>query len=232
MKLSGIEHVFFDLDRTLWDFEKSASEAFERMFQDMNLKTRGILSADRFHEIYSVHNNRLWQKYREGKIEKSKLMWYRFYLTLLDFGIDDKALSEKMGRYYLEISPRLVHLFPNAVEILEYLYPIYPLHLITNGFAEVQQTKLRVSGLNRFFKTVITSEEVGVKKPDPGIFLFAFERSGADPAKSVMIGDDYEVDILGARNAGMHQILFDPLNKERNNNVLKVDDLILIKNYL
>ncbi len=232
MNKAAIKHVFFDLDRTLWDFEKSALEAFERIFVGMNLKEKGVPSAMRLHEVYTVHNNRLWQQYRNGEIEKSKLMWYRFYLTLLDFGIDDRQLSDRIGSYYLDISPKLVNLFPNAIEILDYLFPKYTLHLITNGFAEVQETKLLVSGMKKFFKTVVTSEEAGVKKPDPQIFRYAFEKSGAQPAESVMIGDDYEVDIAGAKNAGMHQILFDPFNKAAGNGVIRVDDLIKIKEIL
>jgi len=205
------KHIFFDLDRTLWDFEKSAIEAFESIFEKYNLKKLGIPSSGELHKKYTVHNNSLWEKYRNGEIDKETLKWLRFHLTMNDFGIDDKTLADKVGEEYVKLSPVLVNLFPYAIEILEYLHKKgYSIHLITNGFSEVQNVKLKVSGMEKFFKTVVTSEEAGVKKPLAGIFNYAFEKSGATPRESIMIGDDYEVDILGAQRAGMNQILFDP----------------------
>ncbi len=209
-------HVFFDLDRTLWDFEKSAIEAFEKIFYAHNLREKGISSFEELHRVYTLHNNALWDKYRRSKIEKSELMWLRFHLTLKDFGIDNQVLAERVGSEYLEMSPQLVNLFPYALEILEYLKPKYQLHLITNGFSEVQEIKLNASGMDRFFKTVVTSEEANVKKPEPGIFSYAFEKTGASPEESIMIGDDYAVDIAGAKNVGMDQILFDPFDNQSN----------------
>ena len=210
----NIKHVFFDIDRTLWDFEKSAFQAFDKIYKENNFKNLGIPSSEIFHEKYSIHNNNLWDKYRNNNIEKEELKWLRFHLTLNDFGIDDKSLARKIGDEYLKFSLLAVNLFPYAIEILEYLKNKgYALHLITNGFTEVQDIKLKVSGMDKFFKTVVTSEEAGYKKPDTGIFRYAFEKSGSVPEKSIMIGDDYEVDIVGARNAGLNQILFDPYSK-------------------
>ncbi len=205
------KHIFFDLDRTLWDFEKSAIQAFEAIFKKYKLKNQGIPSYEELHEKYTVHNNNLWDKYRKGEIDKETLKWLRFYLTMKDFGIDDRELADKIGEEYVKLSPVLVNLFPHAIEILEYLHKKnYLLHLITNGFSEVQNVKLKVSGMDKFFETVVTSEEAGVKKPLEGIFRYAFDKSGANPDESIMIGDDYEVDIVGAQNVGMNQILFDP----------------------
>ncbi len=228
------KHVFFDLDRTLWDFEKSALQAFEAIFKKYELKKYGVSSHKELHEKYSVHNNDLWDKYRKGEIEKETLKWLRFYLTMKDFGIENRELADKIGEEYVKLSPVLVNLFPYAVEILEYLHKKnYSLHLITNGFSEVQNIKLKVSGMERFFKTVVTSEEAGVKKPLQGIFRYAFEKSGAKPAESIMIGDDYEVDIIGAQNAGMNQILFDPYENYNGVDVTyKVKNLKEIENIL
>ena len=211
--LKKYRHLFFDLDRTLWDFDKSAEEAFEEIYNNYKLHDQGIKTVDDFHRVYTHHNNILWEEYRHGRIEKTVLSSLRYFLTLKDFGIEDKKLAADIGRDYLEISPRKVNLFPNAIFILDYLSPKYALHLITNGFSEVQETKLRVSGLGAYFQTVITSEAAGVKKPNPEIFHFALKKAGADIDNSLMIGDDFEVDIIGAKNVGMDQVLFDPERK-------------------
>ncbi len=157
----------------------------------------------------------------------------RFRLTLADFGIDDHELAENIGHDYITISPLRVSLFPNTFEILDYLKPKYPLHLITNGFSEVQETKLQSSGLGKYFQHVITSEEAGFKKPDERIFRFAFEKTGAKPGESVMIGDDPDVDILGAREFGMDQVLFDPEKvHQKNGSTFYINDLIEMKAFL
>ncbi len=227
------KHLFFDLDRTLWDFEKSALEAFEEIFETRRLSERGITNFKEYHKKYANHNHRLWDLYREGMLEKEVLQWKRFYLTLLDYGIDDKALAEKIGRDYLEISPRKVNLFPHTMETLECLSPMYHLHLITNGFQEVQEIKINVSGLDRYFETMTTSEEAGVKKPDPRIFYYALEKAGALADESLMIGDDYAVDIEGARQAGMDQVFFDPEKVSRENDcTYKIRDLMDLCNFL
>ncbi len=204
-----INHIFFDLDRTLWDFEKSAEQAFEEIFITHALSEKGIPSAKQFHNAYSIHNNKLWDQYRKGEITKEILRGLRFKLTLKDFGIENAKLGEEIGTDYVRLSPLKVNLFPNAMEVLEYLSGNYKMHIITNGFAEVQAIKLRESGMIRYFDEVITSEEAGVKKPHPGIFEFAFKQSGAVAENSIMIGDDYEVDIIGARDMGMKQIFVD-----------------------
>lgn len=207
---NNIKHIFFDLDRTLWDFEKSAEQAFDLIFEKYSLGDQGVTSGKAFHDAYTIHNDKLWELYRKGEIEKEILRGLRFKLTINDFGIDDQELGEKIGDEYVRISPLLVNLFPFAIEILEYLSPKYTMHVITNGFAEVQTIKLRESDMRKYFNQIITSEEAGVKKPDPRIFELAFEKSGAKVEQSIMIGDDYEVDILGAMNMGMKQIFFDP----------------------
>ncbi|MFK5855747.1 MAG: YjjG family noncanonical pyrimidine nucleotidase [Bacteroidota bacterium] len=205
-----IKHVFFDLDRTLWDFEKSAAQTFEELFISHQLFQKGVSSVKKFHEVYTIHNDRLWDQYRKGEIKKEILRGLRFSLTLKDFGITDKDFGERLGDDYVRLSPIKVNLFPYSIEILEYLYPKYKLHIITNGFSEVQEIKLKTSKIDSFFIEVITSEDAGYKKPDTRIFDYAFNKTGALPQNSIMIGDDYEVDIIGAKNVGMRQIFFDP----------------------
>ncbi|RLD44685.1 MAG: noncanonical pyrimidine nucleotidase, YjjG family [Bacteroidetes bacterium] len=172
-------------------------------------------------------------QYREGKLAKEILRGLRFEHTLEEFGIKDKELAQQIGEYYVYVSPLLVHLFPNAHEILAYLYPRYHLHIITNGFSEVQFTKLKSAELDKYFNEIITSEEAGVKKPDPLIFSFAFNRTKAHAGESLMIGDDAEVDILGARQIGMDQVLFDPEKKSfPDGATYYINDLIELRKFL
>lgn len=200
------KHIFFDLDHTLWDFERNAEETKKELFKSLKLKGTGIPSYEAFREKYLVINSRLWALYREGLIEKDDLNFKRFYLTLCEFGVDDPELGAEMAYGFLEGISSKTYLFPYAKEILEYLYPRYKLYIITNGFEEVQFSKLKNSDMERYFTRIITSEEAGVKKPDEGIFRFALEKTGADPGESIMIGDDPEVDIRGAAQVGMDQV--------------------------
>ncbi len=203
-------HIFFDLDRTLWDFDKSSLETFDEIFEKRKLKKLGIDSVEVFHDVYAVHNAGLWDLYRNGGITKEVLRGQRFYLTLKDFGIDNRQLAETIGMDYVTLSPLKVNLFPQAMAVLEYLFPKYKLHIITNGFQEVQDVKIRVSGLKKYFTTIVTSEEAGIKKPNPEIFYYALKKAGAKVSESLMVGDDPEVDILGAKQVGIDQLLFDP----------------------
>lgn len=201
-------HLFFDLDRTLWDFEAAAAVAFEQIFEKHDLAKRGIPSAQDFHKTYHPFNEHLWSLYRANEITKEDLNRTRFVLPLAHYGIHDEQLAEKMSRDYIYLSPRTVRLIPGTMELLDYLKPKYHLHLITNGFKEVQHTKLNGSGLAPYFETLTVSEEAGVKKPDPEIFHFALDKAQALCDESLMIGDEMDVDIIGARAAGMDQIFF------------------------
>ncbi|MAE07500.1 MAG: noncanonical pyrimidine nucleotidase, YjjG family [Bacteroidetes bacterium] len=231
--IEKITNIFFDLDRTLWDFEKSAKQTFEEIYKYYKLFNKGIPSAKEFHDKYTIHNNRLWDLYRKGEIKKEVLSSLRFNLTLQDFNIIDEILSKQIGDDYKRISPRKVNLFPYAIEILEYLFPTYKLHIITNGFSEVQTIKLETSGMDKYFVDIITSEEAGVKKPHPDIFNFSFEKTGALPNESIMIGDDYEVDIIGAREVNMRQIFFDFDKKyKKNDSTYYINDLKEIEEIL
>jgi len=227
------KHIFFDLDRTLWDFDASSNEAFHDIYEKFGLKNKGVDSVSSFKDYYNHHNEILWGQYREGKLSKEVLRGLRFRLTLKEFGVDDEELAQQIGMHYVKISPLLVHLFPNAFQILDYLHPKYQLHIITNGFSEVQYTKLETSGLGKYFIKVITSEEAGVKKPDPKIFELALNKAKANLDASIMIGDDPEVDIIGAKNIGMDQVLFDPQGElVQNGASYYINDLIELKKFL
>lgn len=225
--------IFFDLDRTLWDFDSSARMAFEEIFEKYDLKTYHIPSIEHFQHTYNRHNEKLWADYRNGLLSKEILRGLRFRLTLNEYQINDDELAENIGHDYVAISPLKVSLFPHAHDMLEYLQAKYELHLITNGFSEVQYTKLQASGMGKYFKTVTTSEAAGVKKPDEGIFSYALSKAGALVEESLMIGDDPEVDILGAKDFGMDQVLFDPHKRyHQNGSTFYINDLLELKSFL
>ena len=201
-------HLFFDLDRTLWDFDAAAEVAFERIYEQYHLRELGIPSAHEFHMVYHPLNEKLWELYRADQITKDELNRTRFLKPLEHYGIHDIALADHLSEDYVYWSPRIVRLVPGTMELLEYLKPKYHLHLITNGFEEVQHTKLSGSGMEPYFETLTVSEEVGVKKPNPEIFRYALKKAGATPEESLMIGDEMAVDIDGARAAGIDQVFF------------------------
>lgn len=196
-------HIFIDLDRTLYDFDLSTRVTFLELFDKFGLYERGVKPFEKFFELYLKNNVTLWEKYRNGEISKRFLNVHRFHITLLDFGIDDRAFAGRFAADYLHLSPRKKALFPNVIEVLEYLHKKYTLHIITNGFEEVQEIKIKANELDKYFNTITTSEEAGSKKPDLLIFKYALNKAGASAEESLMIGDDLEVDIDGAKKVGM-----------------------------
>jgi len=209
------KHLFFDLDHTIWDFEANSRTTLVELYEEMKLKERGVDDFDLFHKNYLAHNERLWERYRKGFVKQEELRVKRMWLSLLDFKIADELLAKKMGDRFLEMLPTRTILFPYTIEILDYLTDkSYELHLITNGFEHTQHSKLKHSGLSSYFKQVITSEGSNSLKPKKEIFDFAFQKTGATPDESIMIGDTMEVDILGAMNAGIDQIHVNHLTNE------------------
>lgn len=213
--MNKYEHIFFDLDHTLWDFETNSKQALKRIFEEQQLAGKGVPTFESFHAKYLPINDRYWALYHQGFVPKEKLRLGRFYDTLKTFGIENEPLAEKMAADYLAISPQMTALFEGAVDVLEYLQGKYKLHLITNGFAEAQWLKIENSGLKPFFEHIIISEEVGTQKPDKAIFEIAIQRANTTVSRCVMIGDNFNTDIAGARNAGMDQIYFNPNKKRR-----------------
>lgn len=205
-------HLFFDLDHTLWDYEANARLTLETLYIELRLSARGINDFELFYRNYLFHNEKLWERYRKGYIKQEELRVKRMWLSLLDFKIADDELSKRMSAQFMELLPTRTILFPYTREILMYLRDKgYMLHLITNGFEKTQHSKLRYSGLDMFFQEVITSEGSNSLKPNREIFDYALKKSGASLEKSIMIGDTPEVDILGAKKAGMDQVFVNHL---------------------
>lgn len=206
-------HLFFDLDGTLWDFERNSTETLRELYHELNLQKLGIPDFEIFISDYHQINDRLWAAYKKHEITKDDLSFSRFNLTLERYGIHDHELALAISRLYVERSPSKTNLLPCACEVLEALRPHYRMHIITNGFSEIQSRKLQASGLDQYFDTLITSDEAGVNKPSPAIFEYALKKTGASASESMMIGDEPEADIEGARGAGMAQIYVNLKNK-------------------
>lgn len=217
LSLMAYQHLFFDLDHTLWDFEVNAKETLHDLYKEQNLQSKGIEHFDTFYNQYSHHNHRLWDRYTKGFIKQDELRWKRMWLTLLDYKIADEVLSQTMSVRFLEMLPTKKNLFPYTEEILTYLAnKNYHLHLITNGFESVQHNKLRHSNLTHFFNQVITSEASNSLKPNKEIFDFALQQAGALVQNSIMIGDNLEADIQGGINAGLDTIFVNHLGIKPN----------------
>lgn len=229
MKIKGIKDIFFDLDHTLWDFDKNSALTFERIFNinNININTTDFLTH------YAPINLKYWKLYREEKIEKNRLRFDRLNDTFLAINLKlEEDLIYKLSEDYITHLTSFNHLFENTFEILDYLSLNYNLHIITNGFDEVQQKKLTKSNINQYFKTVTNSEMVGVKKPNPKIFNFALQLANTKVHQSIMIGDSYEADILGAKSIGMDVVFFDVNNMTLDTNIKQIDNLIQLKKYL
>lgn len=205
------KHIFFDLDHTLWDFDRNSAATLERLYREYRLDERGITDFDTFVEYYNGHNQRLWDRFRKGYMRREELRWKRFWITLLDFKIANEMLAHELSSAYLEILPTQTILVPYAKEVLDHCKEKYTLHLITNGFELTQKMKLQFSGLGGYFKEIITSERSHAMKPHPTIFEYALKSAGATIDDSIMIGDALDVDVLGAKQAGWDHVYYNPL---------------------
>ena len=224
-----VKDIFFDLDHTLWDFDKNSMLAFKRVFKKFKI----TIEFDAFLKIYEPINVEYWKKYREDKVSKENLRRGRLIDSFIFFDlIYTTEKIDEIADAYIQELPFDNHLFEGAVEILDYLILKYKLHIITNGFEEVQHKKLKNSGIDHYFSTVTTSEEVGLKKPNPKVFLTALNKANSLPTQSVMIGDSLEADILGANNIGMQTIFYNYRNESISKKIKSIDSLLEIKNYL
>jgi putative hydrolase of the HAD superfamily len=208
-------HVFFDLDHTLWDFKSNSRLVFEQMYREYLVPEDPQLPVERALDRYEFLNASLWKELREGRRTKEEVRQLRFRL-LLEEALPHLAhgerinLSEQMEVDFVRRTPRQKGLMPGAAHVVLALSQKYPLHIITNGFPESQVVKMECSGLKPFFKTVTTPEEVGAYKPAPVVFEAALQAAGAFPESSILIGDGWEADVLGAAAAGMDQVYYNP----------------------
>jgi putative hydrolase of the HAD superfamily len=207
------KHLFFDLDHTLWDFEANCKDSLSKIFIEQNLSSLITTDFETFFAQYLHHNEILWSKYNKGQIKADELKWKRMYHALLDFKVANENLAKQLSKNFLDLLPTRDKLFPHTIEILTYLKnKNYQLHLITNGFKDVQHNKLKYSNLTPFFTHVITSEESNSVKPNEEIFEYALKKANALLTESIMLGDNLEADIAGAINANMDCVFVNHVN--------------------
>ena len=223
------KHIFFDLDHTLWDFDKNSAFAFEIIFKKYNLE----VSVVEFLEHYIPRNHHYWKLYQVSQISIEHLRFYRLkdVFDKLGFSITDEMIHQ-ISEDYITHLPDSNLLFDGAVEVLNYLKENYHLHIITNGFGEVQGRKLRNSKIDHFFQTITNSEMAGVKKPHPNIFEFALSLANASKEESIMIGDSLEADIDVALSFGIDAIYFNEQNSSTSKSIYQVNHLLELKNIL
>ena len=228
MKFEHITDIFFDLDHTLWDFDKNSELTFDKIF-----KLNAIdIDLDSFLKVYVPKNLEYWKLYRENKINKESLRFARLNDVFIELNMTvNPSLVIKLSEDYIEHLASFHHLLEGTIELLDYLKPNYKLHIITNGFQEVQARKMKSSNIHHYFNTITDSEMVGVKKPNPKIFSYAFKLSDAKTESSIMIGDNYEADILGALDYGFDAICYNYHNEKLDSSIKQVKNLLELKAY-
>ena len=208
------KHLFFDLDHTLWDFDRNSAECIAELFDTFRLTDAGIASPEEFSRHFIAINKKLWADYDKNLIAHSYIRQHRFPMVFQALGVDASAVNVDLNAEYLKLLPCKSHLLESAREALDYLQGRYVMHIITNGFAEIQAVKMASSDIAHYFTNVITSETANAKKPDPLVFEYAMRLSGTTASESLMIGDNYEADILGAKSVALDTIFYDPQGQE------------------
>lgn len=229
-----IQHIFFDLDNTLWDHRRNAYLTIKDLFEKEEIGLKYNINFEEFHSVYHEINEKLWEDIRDGIIDKEYLRKHRFYDTFNHFGVDDPELAMYFEEHFLDKILNYNELVEGAEYILEYLKAKnYTLHIISNGFKEVTERKCILSGIDKYFQTITSADTVGVRKPRPEIFEYSLNLSEATKENSILIGDDWVADVVGAQNFGMDVIFFDVLKENKSEEGLKViTHLLQIKEYL
>lgn len=208
------EVLFFDLDHTLWDYEKNSTEALSDLYNKYELEKTDQVSLELFLKTFEKVNNKLWNNYNKGHIGRDYIRENRFLRILESFGIKDENMSNYMSEEYLSTCPQKTHLFPHTLDVLNYLQKKYRLFILTNGFNDVQNIKITRSNLSSYFEGMITSDSSGHRKPSREIFDYAMLQAKAKNHHSLMIGDNLGTDIKGAQTAEIDTVFFNP-NKNK-----------------
>ncbi|MDI9309099.1 MAG: YjjG family noncanonical pyrimidine nucleotidase [Limnohabitans sp.] len=226
MEYINKKHIFFDLDHTLWDFDRNSEKTFEQIFPNHFVD----FDVKKFMDIYVPLNQIYWSLYQKDLIGYVELRYRRLKDTFEKLGmfVEDYEI-DRISEAYIEHLPNSNYLFEGCVETLQYLHQKYKLHIITNGFAQVQFKKLSNSGINHFFDSITNSEMAGAKKPNPIIFEHALKVAKADKFESIMIGDDLEADVKGAYDFGIDAIFFNANEKKMGEGIKQISNLVELK---
>lgn len=206
------KHLFFDLDHTLWDFERCSSETLTELYHDFALSHLGVEDLAAFLRIFMEVNYYLWELHDRGEVDKAAIRKERFGIMFERMGLAPDTVPPGIAEAYLMRCPQKPYVIPYSKEVLDYLAPNYTLHILTNGFQDVQSIKLQSAGLSDYFTCLITSECTGHKKPSQAIFHYAMEQAGAEVHNSLMIGDNLKTDVEGAVAVGMDCVFYNPKN--------------------
>ena len=227
------KNLFIDLDDTIYDFSAASKESFMETYDLLHYE-RFFESFEHFYSIYEPYNLELWRIYGEGKITKEELNKRRYSHPLEVVGVYDQELADTFCREALSRIPTKNKLIDGATELLEYLRPKYNLYILSNGFKELQSHKMRTSGIDKYFDALILSEDIGVNKPNRELYEYALQKTESKLEESIMIGDMFDTDIVGAANIGMEQIYFNPKRKKNSSftPTYTVTDLLQIKEIL
>lgn len=223
-----IQHLFFDLDNTLWDHRRNAYFTLKEIFRKEEVFDKYNLDFEEFHTEYFTINERLWEQIRDGEIDKEYLRKHRFYDSFLFFGVDDFELSQTFENNFLDVILNYNDLVEGAFEILEYLSEKkYHLHILSNGFQEVTFRKCELSGIKNYFQTITSADEINIRKPQPEVYEYALKKANAKKEESIMIGDDWIADVEGGKSFGLNVVFFDVFNDN-----FEAEDVIVIKKLL
>ncbi|MGB3852523.1 MAG: YjjG family noncanonical pyrimidine nucleotidase [Tunicatimonas sp.] len=203
-------HLLFDLDHTLWDFDRNATETLYELYDTHGLSTLGRFSEQQFCDTFVTVNRALWKQYDQGTYDQQRLRSERFVMILTQLGVAADLVPLQLADDYLRICPTKPHVMPHTVATLDYLRQRYQLHILTNGFTAVQAIKLKSAGLAHYFTEVVSSDTTGHRKPSRAVFDYLLDRIGAPAQACLMIGDNLETDIRGAREAGIDQLFYNP----------------------
>ncbi len=196
--------VLFDADGTLFDFHRAESYALEEAFREL-----GLDFSPEYRESYERINREVWRLFELGEISSVDLRVLRFERFLEKIGADIDP--EKMSSSYLSWLARAEFLLDGAQELVEALAGKVKLAIVTNGLKDVQRGRFGRSPIRRHFDSIVISEEVGVQKPDPAIFVHALDRlEHEDKGSVLMVGDSLTSDIQGGVNFGIDTCWFNP----------------------
>jgi 2-haloacid dehalogenase len=190
--------IFFDADDTLFDYPQAEHAALRACLDEFAIGAE----AESFIAAYRRHNRDVWQAFERGEMDQARLRVERFRRLAAELGLPGLPL-ERASAFYLEELACQSQLLPGALDLVRELAGEYPLALITNGIAAVQNKRFAASPIIPYFRSIVISEEVGVAKPDPRIFRPALEKLGVAAADVLFVGDSVTSDMAAARNAGM-----------------------------